>query len=68
MNDNLTVQLHADNLLESSQSVKVYSGIRVMQNGQDFHRQVTLTLRYKFNSTKSKYKGTGAGASQKSRM
>lgn len=68
LNENLTVQLHADNLLESSQSVKVYSGIRVMQNGQDFHRQVTLTLRYKFNSTKSKYKGTGAGASQKSRM
>ena len=31
-------------------------------------RQVTFTLRYKFNAAKNKYKGTGAGQSQKSRM
>jgi hypothetical protein len=29
---------------------------------------VRLTVRYKFNTAKSKYKGTGAGDSQKSRM
>lgn len=29
---------------------------------------VSLTLRYKFNSSKSKYKGTGAGNLQKERM
>lgn len=28
----------------------------------------SLTLRYKFNTSRSKYKGTGAGQSQKSRM
>ena len=28
----------------------------------------SLTVRYKFNATRSKYKGTGAGQSQKSRM
>jgi hypothetical protein len=28
----------------------------------------TLNIRYKFNTTKSKYKGTGAGESQKARM
>jgi len=27
-----------------------------------------LNIRYKFNTTKSKYKGTGAGSSQKARM
>lgn len=68
LKDNLTVQLMATNLLASKQDVNLYSGIRVMHNLQTFHRQVTLTLRYKFNSTKSKYKGTGAGTSQKSRM
>lgn len=68
LKDRLTVQLSANNLLESTQDVDLYSGIRVMRNQQTSHRQVTLTLRYKFNSTKSAYKGTGAGASQKSRM
>ncbi len=27
--------------------------------------KVSLTVRYKFNSTRNKYKGTGAGQSQK---
>ncbi len=31
-------------------------------------RGVSLTVRYKFNSARSKYKGTGAGDSQKNRM
>ena len=35
---------------------------------QEVRRSIALTLRYKFNATKSKYKGTGAGNSQKSRM
>ncbi len=30
--------------------------------------KVSLTIRYKFNSTRSKYKGTGAGHEQKNRM
>ncbi len=30
--------------------------------------KVSLTIRYKFNTTRSKYKGTGAGQSQKNRM
>ena len=29
---------------------------------------VTLGIRYRFNATNSKYKGTGAGQSQKRRM
>jgi hypothetical protein len=68
LKDNLTLQLNADHLLASKQVVDVYSGIRVMNNTQAFYRSFTLTLRYKFNATKSKYKGTGAGESQKSRM
>lgn len=63
-----TAQLNGYNLLQAKQKVTVYSGIRVIQNVQVSHRNIYLTLRYKFNSTKSKYKGTGAGESQKSRM
>ncbi len=32
------------------------------------HQRVGVTLSYKFNATKSKYKGTGAGQSEKSRL
>ena len=68
LKDKLTVQLQANNILNPKQVATVYSGIRVMQNTQVMHRQVSFTLRYKFNATRSKYKGTGAGESQKNRM
>ena len=68
LKEKLSVQFNANNLLEQKQEVTVFSGMRTMQNTQVYHRQFDLTLRYKFNSTKSKYKGTGAGESQKSRM
>jgi outer membrane receptor protein involved in Fe transport len=68
LKDKLTVQLQAINIFNPEQVATVYSGIRVMQNTQVMHRQVSLTLRYKFNTTRSKYKGTGAGESQKNRM
>ena len=68
LKDKLTLQLQAYNILNSKQVATVYSGIRVLQNTQVMHRQVSLTVRYKFNTTRSKYKGTGAGESQKNRM
>ena len=68
LKDKLTLQLQAYNMLNPKQVAMVYSGIRVLQNIQTTHRQVSLTVRYKFNTTRSKYKGTGAGESQKNRM
>ena len=68
LKDKLTLQLQAYNIFNPKQVATVYSGIRVMQNTQVMHRQISLTLRYKFNTTRSKYKGTGAGESQKNRM
>jgi len=68
MKEKLTLQLQAYNMLNPKQVAMVYSGIRVLQNIQTTHRQVSLTVRYKFNTTRSKYKGTGAGESQKNRM
>ena len=68
LKDKLTLQLQAYNILNPKQVATVYSGIRVLQNTQVMHRQVSLTVRYKFNTARSKYKGTGAGESQKNRM
>ena len=68
LKDNLILQLQAYNILNPKQVATVYSGIRVLQNTQVMHRQVALTVRYKFNTIQSKYKGTGAGESQKNRM
>ena len=68
LKDKLILQLQAYNIFNPKQVATVYSGIRVMQNTQVMHRQISLTLRYKFNTTRSKYKGTGAGESQKNRM
>lgn len=39
-----------------------------MTGKMEARRNIGITLRYKFNAAKSKYKGTGAGESQKSRM
>ena len=68
-NERLSIRLQADDLFNSSTAKTVlYSGNRVMTINQEVRRSVGLTLRYKFNAAKSKYKGTGAGDSQKSRL
>lgn len=67
--ERLSIRLQADDLFNSSAAKAVlYSGNRVMAVNHEVRRSIALTLRYKFNATKSKYKGTGAGESQKSRM
>lgn len=64
-----TIQLQANNLLETvDYDAMMYSGIRTMTDYITTFRQWTMTIRYKFNQAKSKYKGTGAGKSQKSRL
>jgi hypothetical protein len=56
-------------VFESSQArITLFSGNRLMTLDQETRRQFRLTVRYKFNAAKSKYKGTGAGQSQKNRM
>lgn len=69
MNDRLTFQLQAEDLFHTSgQDVILYSGNRTTYVSSEPRRSFTLTVRYKFNAAKSKYRGTGAGESQKSRM
>ena len=69
LDDRLSLQLRATDLFNSSQApLTLYSGNRLMTIDQEARRRVSLTLRYKFNAAKSKYKGTGAGQSQRDRM
>ena len=67
--DKLSFQLQASNLLEmDDMDCTIYSGIKTTTDYITNFRRISLTMRYKFNATKSKYKGTGAGESQKSRL
>lgn len=69
LKDRLSVQLQASNLAETNDADAVmYSGIRIMSDYISDFRRINVTLRYKFNATKSKYKGVGAGSGQKSRL
>lgn len=67
--ERLSFQLQVTNLLEKDDvDCTIYSGIKTMTDYITNLRRISLTMRYKFNATKSKYKGTGAGESQKNRM
>ena len=68
-NDALSIELRGHDLLQAKDDVfmqtQVYS---IFQDYIRDTRKASLTIRYRFNSTRSKYKGTGAGDQQKSRM
>lgn len=69
LKDRLSLQLQATDLFNSSRApLTLYSGNRLMTIDQESRRRIRFTLRYKFNAAKSKYKGTGAGQEQRSRM
>lgn len=70
LNDALTIELEGTDLLDSQRAgVCLRSGdYSIVQYNHFDTRKAVLTIRYKFNSAKSKYKGTGAGESAKSRM
>lgn len=68
-NERLSLQLQGIDLFNSRNAWgTIYGGNRLITIDQESLRYFTLTLRYKFNATKSKYKGTGAGQEQRSRM
>ena len=53
----------------SVQNAICYSGMRKERAYvTNYNRNVELTLRYNFNTTNSRYKGQGAGNSEKNRL
>ena len=62
-------QLFVYDLLQTKgTNTTMYNGGRTVKWEIEPCRSIQLTLRYVFNQAKSKYKGTGAGSSQKARM
>lgn len=70
LDKSLTVYLSGDDLLDKMQEhTFYYSGVVRTDGIVTYHRRaVTLTVRYNFNASRSRYKGTGAGQSEKSRL
>ena len=70
LEDALCIELKGTDLLNrQAQTVRMFSNMYDIYQENIFDsRQVVLTVRYKFNSANSKYKGTGAGEQQKNRL
>ena len=66
----LAVEVFANNILDDEATeTRIYSKVySIRQWSNRSMRTYGITLRYNFNTTQSKYKGTGAGAQQKRRM
>lgn len=70
LNEALSVELKGTDLFDTDRNyTHLYSGDYNLYLKERFYRrEFAVTLRYKFNAAKSKYKGTGAGQDQKNRM
>lgn len=66
----LTVYLSANDIFNGLiDKADIYSGnIRMQTYVNNHKRHIRLTVRYKFNTSRSRYKGTGAGQSEKDRL
>ena len=70
MKDCLTLQLYVNDVFGTNDShiIGKYGKLKETIFDEFSTSKISLTVHYKFNTTRSKYKGTGAGDSQKNRM
>lgn len=70
LKDCLTFQLYVSDVFgtNDSHTIGKYGKLKETVFDEFSTSKISLTVRYKFNVTRSKYKGTGAGDSQKNRM
>ena len=70
LKDCLTFQLYVNDVFgtNDSHTIGKYGKLKETIFDEFSTSKISLTVRYKFNVTRSKYKGTGAGDSQKNRM
>ena len=69
LKDALTLELRGHDILLAKDDVFMETGeYSIFQDYIRDTRKASLTIRYRFNSARSKYKGTGAGDQQKSRL
>jgi len=67
---NLTVRLSFNDIFHTGRNAMTSYGIQTSTTFSEYYdyQRVGVTLSYKFNATKSKYKGTGAGQNEKNRL
>ena len=70
LKDCLTFQLYVNDVFGTNDShiIGKYGKLKETIFDEFSTSKISLTVHYKFNTTRSKYKGTGAGDSQKNRM
>lgn len=70
LKDCLTLQLYVSDVFGTNDShiIGKYGKLKETVFDEFSTSKISLTVRYKFNTTRSKYKGTGAGDRQKNRM
>ena len=69
LKDALSIELRGHDLLLAKDDYFTETDIfSIYQYNIRDTRKASLTIRYRFNSARSKYKGTGAGDQQKSRL
>ncbi|EFZ37362.1 hypothetical protein HMPREF0663_10820 [Hoylesella oralis ATCC 33269] len=68
--DRLSVRIKAADIFKTYRNSGIYRGayMTVDRKAYTDTRFISLTVSYRFNTTDSKYKGTGAGASEKGRL
>lgn len=69
-NDKLSIKLSGTDLFHGMKSGNrgYFNKMSSLQINEYDSRKVMLTVRYKFNATRNKYKGSGAGTSEKERL
>ena len=69
-NNAFSITFEAKDLFNSSQrdAMMYNDAVRIVQKDYSPGRSVMLTMQYRFNSTRDRYRGTGAGNSEKSRL
>jgi hypothetical protein len=70
LNDAFSVTIEAKDLFDSANNNFYLSSdaVQIQQKNNPPGRSVMLTLQYRFNTTRDRYRGTGAGNSEKSRF
>ena len=66
----LEIALFGNDLFRTSKEKWTLYGNHVIgtKDNYGYYREIGISLSYNFNATKSKYKGTGAGNAEKSRL
>lgn len=69
-NDLFSITLEAKDIFDSSNkdALLFNDAVRIVQKDFSPGRSIMLTLQYRFNTTRDRYRGTGAGNSEKSRF